>query len=97
MAVIARDNVAADSLVYAWPFPIGPECEVSCASDEQVIMCPAWVVGDRLGPGRHVYRTPDPSRPVSAYFVLVEPVEVQFDCTTQFMLPSNGQPIQITG
>jgi len=53
MTVIARDAVASDHLVYAWPFPIGPECEVSCSEDEQVVMCPAWMVGDRLGPGRH--------------------------------------------
>ena len=65
MTVIARDAVASDHLVYAWPFPIGPECEVSCADDEQVVMCPAWLVGDRLGPGRHRWRTPDPTRPVS--------------------------------
>ena len=25
MPVIARDAVASDHLVYAWPFPIGPE------------------------------------------------------------------------
>ena len=61
MTVIARDAVASDHLVYAWPFPIGPECEVTCAEDEQVVMCPAWLVGDRLGPGRHVWRTPDPT------------------------------------
>ena len=41
MTAIARDAVASDHLVYAWPFPIGPECEVSCADDEQVVMCPA--------------------------------------------------------
>ena len=79
MTVIARDAVAADHLVYAWPFPLGPECEVSCNDDEQVVMCPAWLVGDRLGPGRHRWRTPDPSRPVAAFFVLTAPVEVPFD------------------
>ena len=52
MPVIARDAVASDHLVYAWPFPIGPEdYEVACAEDELVVMCPAWMVGDRLGPG----------------------------------------------
>ena len=95
MTVIARDTVAADHLVYAWPFPIGPECEVSCADDEQVVMCPAWMVGDRLGPGRHRWRTPDPTRPVSAFFVLTAPVEVGFDLTTVFMMPTNGQSVRV--
>ena len=95
MTVIARDAVASDHLVYAWPFPLGPECEVSCADDEQVVMCPAWLVGDRLGPGRHLWRTPDPMRPVSAYFVLTAPVEVSFDMTTMFAIPATGQPVRL--
>src|SRR5262245_28631586 len=95
MSVIARDAVASDHLVYAWPFPIGPECDVSCGDDEQVVMCPAWMVGDRLGPGRHHWRTPDPTRPVSAYFVLMSPVEVSFDMATMFMIPTTGQPVRI--
>jgi hypothetical protein len=81
--------------VYAWPFPIGPECEVACADDEQVVMCPAWLVGDRLGPGRHLWRTPDPTRPVSAFFVLTAPVEVSFDMTTMFLIPVNGMPVRL--
>jgi hypothetical protein len=96
MPVIARDAVASDHLVYAWPFPIGPEeYEVSCSDDEQVVMCPAWVVGDRLGPGRHRWRTPDPTRPVSAYFVLLAPVEIPFDVVTSFALPNTGQPVRL--
>ncbi|MBA3458987.1 MAG: hypothetical protein H0T46_03430 [Deltaproteobacteria bacterium] len=95
MTVIARDTVASDHLVYAWPLPIGPECEVACSEDEQVVMCPAWMVGDRLGPGRHRWRTPDPSRPVAAFFVLTAPVEVGFDLVTSFMIPSTGQPIRL--
>ncbi len=95
MTVIARDGVAADHLVYAWPFPIGPECEVACSEDEQVVMCPAWMVGDRLGPGRHRWRTPDPTRPVAAFFVLTAPVEVNFDMVTGFVIPSTGQPVRL--
>ncbi len=96
MPVIARDAVASDHLVYAWPFPIGPDdYEVACAEDELVVMCPAWVVGDRLGPGRHRWRTPDPSRPVSAYFVLTAPVEVSFDMVTQFILPTTHQTVRL--
>jgi hypothetical protein len=96
MPVIARDAVASDHLVFAWPFPIGPEeHEVSCAEDELVVMCPSFVVGDRLGPGRHRWRTPDPMRPVSAYFVLTAPVEVSFDMLTQFMIPTTGQAVRI--
>jgi len=95
MTVIARDQVASDHLVYAWPFPIGPECEVSCSDDEQVVMCPAWMVGDRLGPGRHRWRTPDPTRPVGAFFVLTSPVEVSFDMVTSFLIPTTGQPVRL--
>lgn len=95
MTAIARDAVASDHLVYAWPFPIGPECEVTCAEDEQVVMCPAWLVGDRLGPGRHMWRTPDPTRPVSAFFVLTAPVEVSFDMTTMFIIPMSGMPVRL--
>src|SRR5262245_57809384 len=95
MTAIARDAVASDHLVYAWPFPIGPECEVTCAEDEQVVMCPAWLVGDRLGPGRHLWRTPDPSGPVSAFFVLTAPVEVSFDLMTMFLIPMTGQPVRL--
>ncbi|HEY5926613.1 MAG TPA: hypothetical protein VIV11_33225 [Kofleriaceae bacterium] len=96
MPVIARDGVASDHLVFAWPFPIGPEeYEVSCSDDELVVMCPSFMVGDRLGPGRHRWRTPDPMRPVSAYFVLTAPVEVSFDMITQFMLPSSGHAVRI--
>jgi len=96
MAVIARDAVARDHLVYAWPLPIGPEgCEVSCGDAEEVVMCPAWLVGDRLGPGRHHWRTPDPTRPVSAFFVSTMPVEALFDMTTAFMIPTTGQPVRL--
>src|SRR5262245_65835094 len=96
MPVIARDAVASDHLVFAWPFPIGPdEYEVSCADDELVGMCPSFLVGDRLGPGRHRWRTPDPMRPVSAYFVLTGAVEVPFDMLTQFLVPMTGQGIRV--
>ena len=96
MPVIARDAVASDHLVYAWPFPIGPEeHEVACAEDELVVMCPSWMVGDRLGPGRHRWRSPDPMRPVSAYFVLTAPVEVSYDMITQFMIPTTSQPVRL--
>lgn len=96
MPVIARDHVASDHLVFAWPFPIGPEeYEVACANDELVVMCPSFMVGDRLGPGRHRWRTPDPMRPVSAYFVLTAPVEVSFDLLTQFLIPATGQHVRI--
>jgi hypothetical protein len=78
--VIMRDATATDHLVYAWPFPLGPEeIEISCGEDEIVVMCPSWLVGDRLGPGRHRWRTPDPTRPVGAYFVSTAPVETSFD------------------
>lgn len=96
MAVIARDAVARDHLVYAWPLPIGPEgCEVSCSDTEEVVMCPAWMVGDRLGPGRHLWRTPDPTRPVGAFFVSTAPVDATFDMTTAFMIPNTGQPVRL--
>src|SRR5439155_25680483 len=46
-------------------------------------------------PGRHLWRTPDPTRPVSAFFVLTAPVEVSFDMTTMFLVPSTGQPVRV--
>ncbi len=95
MTVIARDAVASDHLVYAWPLPIGPECEVTCSEDEQVVMCPAFIVGDRLGPGRHRWRSPDPMRPVAAFFVLTSGVEASFDMSTSFLIPTTGQPVRI--
>src|SRR5690606_12258163 len=72
-----------------------PECEVSCNDDEQVVMCPSWLVGDRLGPGRHRWRTPDPMRPVSAFFVLTSPVEATFDLLTSFLVPATGMPVRL--
>ncbi|HET9991441.1 MAG TPA: hypothetical protein VFQ65_23085, partial [Kofleriaceae bacterium] len=96
MPVIARDAVASDHLVYAWPFPIGPEeHEVVCADDEQVVMCPAWLVGGLLNTGRHRWRTPDPTRPVSAFFVLTAPVEVSFDMVTMFIVPATGEGVRL--
>jgi hypothetical protein len=96
MPVIARDAVASDHLVYAWPFPIGPEeQEVVCADDEQVVMCPAWLVGNLLNAGRHRWRTPDPMRPVHAFFVLTAPVEVSFDMVTLFIVPTTGEGVRL--
>ncbi len=96
MPVIARDAVASDHLVYAWPFPIGPEeHEVVCADDEQVVMCPAWTVGNLLSPGRHRWRTPDPTRPVHTFFVLTAPVEVSFDMVTMFIVPTTGEGVRL--
>ena len=94
--MIARDTVAADQLVYAWPFPIGPEqIEVTCGNEEVVVMCPSWVIGDRLGPGRHRWRTPDPAKPTNAYFVLTGPVEAPFDMMTTFVIPTTQQPVRL--
>lgn len=93
--VIARDASAADQLVYTWPYPIGAECEVQCNNDDQVVMCPSWAVGNRLGPGRHRWRTPDPMRPTAAYFVLTSPVEVGFDCAVSFVVPLTQQPVRV--
>ncbi|MEO8699642.1 MAG: hypothetical protein ABI867_06340 [Kofleriaceae bacterium] len=95
MTVIARDAVALDHLVYAWPFPLGPDVEVSCGDAEQVVMCPAWMVGDRLGPGRHLWRAPNPMIPVAAFFVSTAPVDCTFDMTTGFHLPLTGQPVRL--
>jgi len=93
--VIARDTVASDQLVYAWPFPINGQTEVACGEDEVVVMCPAWTVGEKLGPGHHAWQSPSPDKPTSAYFILTGPVEVPFEVATAFMLPSNGAPIRL--
>lgn len=58
-------------------------------------MCPAWTIGDRLGPGRHLWRTPDPTRPVAVYFVSHGSIDVEFEMVTRFTLPATNQPIQI--
>ena len=95
MPIVARDAVAADQLVYCYPFPIDGQAEVSCGSDEVVVMCPAWQVGDQLGPGRHAWRTPQPGKPTNAYFVLTGPVEAPFDMTSGFVLPTNGATVRL--
>jgi hypothetical protein len=95
MATIARDAVASDQLVFLYPHPIDGGADVSCGDDEVVVMCPAWQVGDKLGPGRHAWRTPAPGKPTNAYFVLTGPVEAPFDMTSGFVLPSTGQVVRI--
>ena len=93
--VVARDAVAADQLVYPWPYPLGSTMEVACADGEVAVMCPAWAVGDRLGPGRHNWQSPDPSKPVSVYFVLTGPVQVPFAMRIEFPLPAAGQNVTL--
>lgn len=89
--IVARDSVCADHLVYAWPYQVGSPVEVSCGQDEVAVMCPAWAVGANLGPGRHTWSSPDPTKPTAIYFVLTGPVEVSFDMITQFPMPGSGQ------
>ena len=91
--MIARDAVAADQLVYAYPYAVGPAVDVSCGSDEIVVLCPAWAVGGMLGPGRHQYQSPEPGKPLAIYFVLTGPVEVPFDMVTQFAVPGTAQQV----
>ncbi len=95
MSLVARDAIASDHLVYPWPYPVGAQFDVSCGNDEVAVMCPAWAVGTNLGPGRHTYRSPDPSRPTAVYFVLTGPVEVDFDMMAQFTMPGSGQPVML--
>jgi hypothetical protein len=92
--MIARDAVAADQLVYAYPYSVGPAVDVSCGTDEVVVLCPAWAVGGMLGPGRHQWQSPEPGKPLAIYFVLTGPVEVPFDMVTGFTLPGTG--LQLT-
>lgn len=89
--VVARDAVASDHLVYLWPFALGASVEVSCGDHEVAVMCPAWAVGDRLGPGRHNWQSPEPSKPVAVYFVLTGPVQVPFAMKVEFPLPGTGR------
>jgi hypothetical protein len=93
--VVARDAVAADQLVYPWPYPVGSAVEISCNAGEVAVMCPAWAVGDRLGPGRHNWQSPDPSKPVSVYFVLTGPVKVPFAMRIEFPLPALGHNVTL--
>ena len=93
--VVARDAVASDHLVYPWPFPLGATIDVACSEHEVAVMCPAWAVGDRLGPGRHTWQSPDPSKPVSVYFVLTGPVQVPFSMSVEFPLPATGRTVTL--
>lgn len=93
--VVARDSVCADHLVYPWPYQLGAAFEVACGTDEVVVVCPAWAVGANLGPGRHTWQSPDPTKPTAIYFVLTGPVEVPFDMITQFPMPGSGQMMML--
>jgi len=93
--VVARDSVASDHLVYPWPYPLGSMVELACGEDEVAVVCPAWAVATNLGPGRHTYHSPDPSRPTVIYFVLTGPVQVEFDMVAQFTMPGSGQPVML--
>jgi hypothetical protein len=93
--VVARDSVCADHLVYAWPYQVGAQIELACGQDEVAVVCPAWAVGANLGPGRHTWQSPDPSKPTAIYFVLTGPVEVEFDMMTQFPMPGSGQMVML--
>ncbi len=95
MNLVARDAVAADQLVYPYPFPLGPSVNVSCGADEVVVVCPAWAVAGLLGPGHHQYLSPEPGKPLSVYFVLTGPVEVPFDMVSHFVLPGTVQQITV--
>src|SRR5687768_11672508 len=52
-------------------------------------------VADRFGPGRHYWRSASPMAPVAAFFVRTAPVDVVFDMTTGFVIPTTGQPVRI--
>ena len=93
--VVARDSVAADQLVYPWPYPLGAQIELTCGQDEVAVVCPAWAVASNLGPGRHTWHSPDPSKPTAVYFVLTGPVQVEFDMMTQFPMPGSGQTVML--
>ncbi|HUQ05112.1 MAG TPA: hypothetical protein VM261_21565 [Kofleriaceae bacterium] len=93
--VVARDSVCADHLVYPWPYQVGAQVELACGQDEVAVMCPAWAVAANLGPGRHTWQSPDPSKPTAIYFVLTGPVEVEFDMMTQFPMPGSGQLVML--
>ncbi|MEZ4400645.1 MAG: hypothetical protein R3B06_11535 [Kofleriaceae bacterium] len=93
--LVARDAVAADQLVYVYPFSLGPQVEVACGDEEVVVMCPAWAVSGLLGPGRHQWQSPEPTKPLAVYFVLTGPVEVPFDMVTQFVIPATGAQVTL--
>jgi hypothetical protein len=93
---IARNASASDHLVHGWSLgTFGDDIEIACAADEVVVLCPAFAVGETLGPGRHRWRNPDVSRPAAAYFVLTSSVEVPFDMVTRFMMPATREPISL--
>ena len=94
--VITRDPTAANDVVYPWPFALGTDpVELACGNEEVAVLCPAWTVGDKLGPGRHMWRNPIPQQPAMAYFVSLAAAPVHFDVTTSFMIPSTYQPVRL--
>lgn len=96
MSVLARDSEAVSHLVAVQPIAAGSEvCEISCAEYERVVMCPAWTIGETLGPGRHRWLCPAPQFPALAYFVRTAPIHVSFDMSTMFVLPGSGQSIRV--
>ena len=94
--VITRDPTAANDVVYPWPFSLGADpVELNCGNEEVAVLCPAWTVGDKLGPGRHTWRNPIPQQPAMAYFVSLAAAAVPFDVTTSFMIPTTFQPVRL--
>lgn len=96
MTIIARDPARARDFVYVWPEPILGAREIACRDTECAVMCPAWLVGDRLGTGNHRWINPDPmQRPATAYFVTTAPVSVGFDMVTSVLLPGSGHTCRL--
>lgn len=99
MSVVARDQSTADKLVFVWPEPVSWGVELSCTEDEVAVICPDWIVGEQLGPGRHTVNLPSPANHILVYFVRTAPVTVPFESVTGVFDRSSGAlvPVHYTG
>lgn len=93
--VVARAPAMADQLVCAWPDPVPWGAELVCGEDEVAVVCPDWLIGEQLGPGRHTIAPPSPSTYTLAYFVLTKPISAPFDHTIAVFDRTTGNVAQV--
>lgn len=93
--VVARAPSMAEQLVCAWPDPVPWGAELVCGEDEVAVICPDWLIGEQLGPGRHKITPQSPSSYVLAYFVLTKPISAPFDHAIAVFDRATGNVAQV--